>query len=69
MGSVLDLTVYQLCSFGQVFQTLFLCFMFFFSPQKDFFNYMYKGRGVYAHRAVACEGRKRGSVLVWLQLL
>lgn len=37
MGSVLDLTVYQLCSFGQVFQTLFLCFMFFFFPQKDFF--------------------------------
>lgn len=68
MGSVLDLTVYQLCSFGQVFQTLFLRFMFFFPP-KGFFNYMYRGRGVYAHRAGACEGRKRGSVLVWLQLL
>lgn len=36
MGSVLDLTVYQLCSFGQVFQTLFLRFMFFFFPQKYF---------------------------------
>lgn len=36
MGSVLDLTVYQLCSFAQVFQTLFLRFVFFFFPEGFF---------------------------------
>lgn len=43
MGSVLDLTVYQLCSFGQVFQTLFLCFMFFFSPRRIFLTTCIRG--------------------------